>query len=77
MEELISVMCEIRDQLESMNYKLDCISEKIDEVKGVGAFSSIADVYDKIDEITGTGLYNSISDICDKLDSVETAIDLK
>ena len=77
MEELVSVMEEIRDQLILMNNKLDTISMDIDTIKGVGIYNSISDVCDKMDEIVGTGLYKSISDVCDKLDSVETAIDLK
>jgi len=77
MEELVSVMEEIRDQLVLMNSKLDMISMDIDAIKGVGLNNSISDVYDKMEEIIGTGLYNSLSDVCDKLDNVETAIDLK
>ena len=66
MDELISVMEEIRDLLND-------IDSKLDDIRGNG-LSSISDVCDKLDDIRGSGLY-SIEDVCSKLDNVETAIE--
>lgn len=67
MEELVDVMREILNELQEINTKLD-------DIKGIGSESSLADIYDKLDEIKGTGLYNSITDVCDKLDSVDSSV---
>ncbi len=70
MDELISVMQELLDEIRTMNYKLD-------DMRGSG-LCSIDDLCSKLDEVSsgisalrGTGLYDSISDICDKLDAVK------
>ena len=70
MDTMIALLEEIRDLLSEMN-------EKIDEIRGDGAYNSISDICDKIDEVKGNGLYDSISDVCDKLDTLDTTIDLK
>lgn len=44
MDELISVMKEIRNQLAEMN-------EKLDEIKGFGLCNNLSDIYNKLDEI--------------------------
>ena len=68
MEELISVMAEIRDLL------ID-IDEKLSDIRGAGT-SSIDDVCNKLDDIRGTGI-NSIDDVCNRLDTIDFTINLK
>lgn len=70
MDELISVMQDLLDEIRTMNYKLD-------EMRGSG-LCSIDDLYSKLDEVSsgisalrGMGVYDSISDICDKLEAVK------
>lgn len=58
MDELISVMEDIRDILSSIDTKLDTLTYQ------VGSLDS------EISDIKGYGLYNSIADICDKLDNL-------
>lgn len=58
MDELISVMEDIRDILSSIDTKLDTLTYQ------VGSLDS------EISDIKGNGLYNSIADICDKLDNL-------
>ena len=77
MEEVVSVLEEIRDYLASIDNKLDelkVVNLKLDALMGSGPFTGISDIWDKLDEIKGDGVYNSLSDICDKLESVETEI---
>ena len=83
MNELISVLEDIKELLCDMNNKLELIDVNISElktevrsVKGDGIYDSISDVCDKLDSIQGTGIYNSIVDICDKLDTIDTSITL-
>lgn len=82
-EEVVSLLSEILNELRDVN-------SKIDDVKGIGVYSSLSNVCDKIDElgnkidnletvidgIKGTGLYDSLSDVCDKIESLETTITL-
>lgn len=68
MNELISVMEEIRDLLSS-------IDDKLEGICGLGV-NSIDDVCDKLDDIRGTGLY-SLNDIYSKLADIDMTIDLK
>lgn len=75
MEELISILGEIKDELSLMNEKLEEISDNIESIRGIGICDSIADVNDKLDSIAGSGVCNSISDICDKLESIGDAIE--
>lgn len=70
MDDMIALLEQIRDLLMEVN-------EKLDDIKGYGAYNSISDVCDKIDGVAGSGLFNSISDVCDKLDTLDTTIDLK
>lgn len=58
MDELISVMEDIRDILSSIDAKLDTLTYQVGSVDS------------KISDIKGYGLYNSIADICDKLDNL-------
>ena len=83
MNELISVLEDIKVLLYDMNNKLELIDDNISglkkevrSVKGYGLYDSISDVCDKLESIKGTGLYNSIVDICDKLDTIDTSISL-
>jgi len=69
MDELVSVMKDILAELQEMNSKLD-------DIKGVGVYNSLADVCDKLDDIKGIGAFNSISDVCDKIDSLEVTVEL-
>lgn len=80
MDEILSVLIDIKNELMEMNQKLDSI-------QGIGAYNSIADVCDKldelsggesleglaskIDEIKGTGIYDTVADVCDKLDAIK------
>lgn len=63
MDEMITLLEEIRDLLSEMNSKLD-------DIKGIGIYSSIADVCDKLDAISGSGL-NNLDDVCNKLDDIK------
>ena len=65
MDELISIMEEIKDLLSG-------IDEKLDDIRGNGLYS-IADICDKLDDIRGNGLY-SIEDVCSKLDGIQSVI---
>ncbi|MGN8630184.1 hypothetical protein ACTNEW_01070 [Blautia sp. HCP3S3_G3] len=81
MEELVSVMMLVLEELREINTKLD-------DIKGIGVYGSINDLHDqlteidqsidtlgdKIDGIRGSGVYDTISDVCDKLDNVENAV---
>jgi len=67
-------MDELVDLMQQMLSELQGINEKLDEIKGIGVYNSLADVCDKLDNVIGTGLYNSLSDVCDKLDSLDTTI---
>ena len=68
MEELISVMAEIRDLLVS-------IDSKLDDIRGLG-INSIDDICDKLDDIRGSGL-SSLDDVYSKLADIDMTIDLK
>lgn len=52
MEELISVMEEIKDLLFEMNGKLDDIHNDISEISTNGVYN-ISDICNKLDEISG------------------------
>ena len=67
-DELISVMEEIRDLLTS-------IDEKLDDIRGSG-INSIDDICGKLDDIRGIGI-NSLDDVCSKLDDIDMTINLK
>ena len=58
MEEILGVLQEILVELRETNSKLD-------NIKGIGMYTSIADVYDKLDAVEAA--------IC----SLETTVDLK
>ena len=58
MEEVVSILVEIRDYLSSIDGKLDNVSEEISSLKGVGA------------DING----NSLEDICEKLEELKGKI---
>ena len=77
-DEYAAKMC---DLLEKMCTKLDEIYEKLEEIQGVGADTSISDVYDaikeseiamdeRLDRVQGDGIYNSISDVHDVMEEV-------
>lgn len=51
MNELVSVIRDILIELQEMNSKLDKMNSKLDEIKGIGLFHSISDVYDNIDNL--------------------------
>ena len=79
MDALISVLLDIKMELEKMNDKLDAIT-----CYGTRTFDDVCDKIEetnnKLEDLRGTGLYNSVSDICDKLDTIDTSltcIDLK
>lgn len=72
MNELVSIMEEIRDLLFVMNNKLDDISSDINAIKGDGLFDSLSDVCNKLDEINRDSLF----DICSKLDTLELTCSL-
>ena len=57
MDELVTVLESILSELQTMNAKLD-------EIKGMGMYDSISDVYDKLDEVG------------DKINSLETTVTL-
>ena len=83
MDELISVLEDIKELLNDMNNKLELIDVNISElkeevisVKGSGVYDSISDVCDKLDSIQGTGIYDSIVDVCNKLDAIDSSITL-
>ena len=88
MDEMITLLEEIRDLLGEMNGKLDdikgygvdtsisAVCDKLDAISGMGIYS-LGDVCSKIDEVKGSGIYDSISDVCTKLDAIDTTIMLK
>lgn len=88
MDEMITLLEEIRDLLVEMNDKLDDIKgygvntsisdvcDKLDTISGMGIYT-LSDVCSKIDEVKGSGIYDSISDVCTKLDAIDTTIMLK
>ena len=61
-EEVVEILRDIRDFLES-------IDEKLDDIK-----DDCSNVREKVEEINGTGLY-SLSDIFDKLGDIEISVD--
>lgn len=65
MNELISVMEEIRDLLTS-------IDEKLDDIRGSG-INSMDNICGNLDDIRGTGI-NSLDDVCSKLDCIDMTI---
>ena len=60
--EVVEVLREIRDFLES-------IDEKLDDLK-----DDSSDIRDRVGEINGSGLY-SLSDVFDKLTDIEVSVD--
>lgn len=65
MEELISILSDIKYELEQVNGKLE-------DIKGYGLDNSIPDINEKLDDIKGSGLYDSISDVNNKLDEISS-----
>lgn len=62
MDELVSVMEEIRDLLSKAN-------EKLDDIKGYRSFRSLADVYEKLDEMSEASI--TLTDISLKLETLD------
>lgn len=88
MDEIITLLAEIRDLLVEVNTKLDDIKgdgiytsisdvcDKIDAIS-VSGMCSIGDVCSRIDDLQGPGIYNTIGDVCTKLDTLDSTIMLK
>lgn len=93
MEELISVMMEIRDQLIELNSKMDVltecgsnslsdITEAIEGIKGSAGYD-LSDIHSSIDSIKGstgydlTDIHSSLSNIESSLSSIDLTITMK
>lgn len=66
MDDMITLLGEIRDLLVEMNGKLD-------DIKGYGADTSISNVCDKLDAISGSGLSN-LDEVCNKIDELKDEV---
>ena len=66
MDEMITLLGEIRELLVEMNGKLD-------DIKGYGIYTSISDVCDKLDSISGSG-FNNLDEVCNKIDELKEAV---
>ncbi|MDD4495626.1 MAG: hypothetical protein PHV32_15025 [Eubacteriales bacterium] len=75
MEELISVMMEIRDQLIELNSKMDVLTG--------GGSSSLSDIIEAIESIKGpagydlTDIHSSLSNVESSLSSIDMTLTLK
>ena len=69
MDELADIMREVLNELKELNSKLDSI-------RGVGAYNSMADIYDKLDIINYSisDVKDEVTNVCDKLDIVDSSI---
>ena len=65
MEELLSVLIDIKNELFEMNLKLD-------EIKGSGLFNSITDMCDKLDAISEG---YSLKDVKVSVDVLQSSVD--
>lgn len=77
MEELIEVLQEIRDGINYMNTNIDELKNSIEELKGIGLYTSISDICDKlesveneVDNIKGNTGYD-LTDIYDVLSNID------
>ena len=89
MDELLSVLGEIRDQLIDLNNKVDRLTgiydvsdiiDAINDIKGSTGYN-LTDIHEKVESVTSavekvTGIYD-LDDIYRKLDSIEEQIFLK
>lgn len=80
MEELIEILQEIKDGINSINYNMEQLKDSVEELKGNGLYTSVSDVYNKVDaigntveQIKGNGFCNSVADICDKLEIIASS----
>lgn len=78
MEELIGVLQEIRDGINSINNNIELLKDSVDDLKGSGLYDSISDVCDKLDNlenevnsIKGSPGYD-LSEIYNCLSSIDT-----
>lgn len=67
MDELLSVLTDIRDQLFELNSKIDSLTSF-----GV---NDISDIVNAVNDIKGSVGYD-LTDVCDKLDSIESSLGL-
>lgn len=81
-DELLAVLQDIRDGINSMALSIENLNESVNDLKGFGLYNSISDVNEKldsvseaIDDLKGSGLYNTVTDVCDKLDSISSTLD--
>jgi hypothetical protein len=65
MDELITIMGEIRDQLAELN-------NKIDNLTGCGS-NNISDIVRVVEEIKGSTGYD-LTDVCNKLDMIDLSL---
>lgn len=83
MEELITVMTEIRDQLIELNLKMDVLTgggsnslsdiiEAIESIKGPAGYD-LSDIHSSIESIKGSTGYN-LTDIHSSLSNVESSL---
>ena len=48
-EEIIDLLSDIRDLLINTNYKLDVLTQAVNEVRGIGRDNTISDICTKLD----------------------------
>ena len=48
-EEIIDLLSDIRDLLIDTNYKLDVLTQAVNEVRGIGSDNTISDICTKLD----------------------------
>lgn len=65
MDELLSVLMEIRDKLDELNNKIDIIT-------GYGS-DGISSIVSAIEDIRGGGGYD-LTDVCDKLETIDASL---
>lgn len=84
MEELVSVMEDIRELLSEMNDKLNSIDINIERITGSPlsecTFDTLCDklndISHEIREVSSCGLY-SLGDVCNRLEEIDTSINIK
>ena len=70
MEELISILKDIKNELVKIN-------DKLSEIQGDSEYGSLTDIYYKLNRVTENIMscdYSDITDVCDKLDEISNKL---